>query len=234
MAVVPQNKVDLIQFCEAHVPVWQAAVASIGLVPGQVTALDTLTKAARSKFNTAETARAASKAATLNLDDACDALRANVALLVKTIKLYADNQANPDPVYAAAQIPPPAAPTSNPPPGQPNSFTFTIEPGGLLTLRWKSSNSTSSTGANFVVARRIGNQSPTPAPFAVIGGTSSRVFTDDTIPTGASVVTYIVTPKRNGVVGTPSDMISVQFGVGGGLSVTTAANPYPASYGLAA
>lgn len=232
MAIIPPGKVDLIQFCEAHVPVWSAVGASIGLLPAQITALDTATKAARAKFNAAETARAASKAATLNLDDSCDTLRANVALLVKTIKLYADNQANPDPVYAAAQIPPPAAPTSNPPPGQPNSFTFTIEPGGLLTLRWKSSNSTSSTGANFVVARRVGNQSS--VPFTVIGGTSSRVFTDDTIPAGVSVVTYIVTPKRNGVVGTPSDMISVQFGVGGGLSVTTAANPYPASYGLAA
>ena len=52
--------------------------------------------------------------------------------------------------------------------------------------------------------------------FAAIGGTSAKVFTDDSIPLGTGTVSYIVTPRRSGVTGTPSDIITVQFGVGGG------------------
>lgn len=221
MAVLPPNKIDLIQFCEAHVPIWSAAPTSIGLNAAQCTALDNATKAARLKFNAAETARNASKAATVNYDDSCAILRDVVGLMVKAIKLYADNQANPDPVYAAAQIPAPASPTTNPPPGQPTNFKFEIEPGGLLTFRWKSTNSSGSTGANFSVARRLGPD----GPFSVIGGSSAKVFTDDSIPFGVNSVTYIVTPRRNGQTGAPSDMLTVQFGVGGQtFTVTSARN----------
>lgn len=211
MSVVPQAKIDLIQFCELHVPVWTAAPAAIGLTAGQCTALDNATKAARLKFTQAEAARSASKAATVNYDDACGTLRDTVSLLVKAIKLYADNQANPDPVYAAAQIPAPASPVTNPPPGQPTNFKFEIEPGGLLTFRWKSTNSSGSTGAYFAVARRLGPE----GAFTAVGGSTSKVFTDDSIPFGVNSVTYIVTPRRSGQSGTPSDMITVQFGVGG-------------------
>lgn len=222
MSVVPQAKLEMIQFCEAHVPVWTAAPpTNIGLTAAQCTALDLVTKAARAKFNAAEAARNASKAATVIYDDACDSLRDNVGLLVKAIKLYADNQSNPDPVYAAAQIPPPAAPVANPPPGQPTNFKFELEPGGLLTFRWKSTNSSGSTGAYFAIARRLGPE----GPFVNIGGTSAKVFTDDSIPFGVNSVTYIVTPKRTGVAGTPSDMVSVQFGVGGqSFTVSSTAN----------
>jgi hypothetical protein len=227
MAVVPPSKVGLIEFCEAHAPVWTAVPLVLGLTPGQCTALTTATSLARSRFNAAEAARNASKAATLALDDACESLRDNVSLLVKTIKLFAENQPNPETVYVAAQIPAPAEPTTNPPPGKPDGFTFQIEPGGALTLRWKSTNSSSSTGANFTIARRFGST----GAFSVIGGTSSKVFTDDTIPVGSSVVAYIVTPRRNGQIGQPGDIQTVQFGVGGAtLTVSSSAN----TLGLAA
>lgn len=229
MGVIPPSKADLLTFCEAHVPVWIAAPTSIGLTAAQATSFDAATKLMRNKQIAAETARNASKAATLTYDDATDALRDLVGLLVKTIKLYADNNANPEAVYAAAQIPAPSAPTPNPPPGQPTNFKFELESGGLLTMRWKSENSAASGGAYFSVARRFGGE----GLFTMIGGTSAKVFTDDSIPLGAGSVSYIVTPRRSGVAGTPSDLITVQFGVGGGQSLIVSRAP-SAGYQIAA
>lgn len=234
MGVVPPAKSDFLTFCETRVPVWQAAATSIGLTSAQVGGMDAATKDLREKQLAAEAARNASKAATLTYGDADGTLREMVSVLVRTIKLHADNSANPGAVYAAAQISPPAAPTAMPPPGQPTNFTFELEAGGLLTMRWKSTNSAASTGGSFRVARRFGGE--VGGLFNVIGATSSKVFTDDSIPLGVGSVSYILTPMRNGIAGTASDIVTVQFGVGGlgrgsQMSVTGAPN---AGYQIAA
>lgn len=222
MPVIPSDREGAIVFCEQHVPVWTAAPTLIGLTAAQCTSLDNATKAARLGLNVALAARQTSKTRTSDYYNLTGTMRNLAADLVRAIKNFAELNNNPN-VYTLAQIPPPAAPTTNPPPGQPNSFKVELEATGAVTLRWKSTNSSSSSGSLFTVVRRIGSDPA--APFTNIGGTSSKVFTDDTLPLGTMTATYLVIPSRNGDVGTSSDQLTVQFGVGAGggqqvLSVT--------------
>lgn len=220
MSVIPPNQQAAIQFCESHTPVWTTAPTTIGLTAAQVTALDTLTKAARNAFTAAQNARQASKAATTTLDAAVRSMRLQAADLVRVVKGFAELQVNPAPVYAAAQIPAPAAPTPLPAPGKPNKVGVNLEADGSITLSWESINAGASTGAFFTISRKLPGQ----AAFASIGGApggtreSRRAsFTDATVPASAASagVQYIITGQRGTNAGESSDAVIVQFGVDG-------------------
>ncbi len=222
MPVLPPNDVAFIQFCEYHVPVWQAAPATIGLTAAQVTAFDNFTKASRAAYTAAQNARNASKAATVALKNALSTNRGNAGDLIKVIKAYADSTNNPN-VYATAQIPPPAPPTPEPLPTKPTDVAVSLSGDGTLVVSWKSSNSAPSRGASFAVTRRIGTNASTPYTGIGAGVTTARgrgAFADSTVPVGTTTVSYIITPTRGTQTGEASDPVTVQFGVGGALTVT--------------
>lgn len=212
MPVVPNPINEAISFFENHWPVWTANAANIGLTTTQTTNVKNAAIAARTAFNDAATARAASKAATEALSSKMEGLRYGIgAECIRSIRTYAENTNNPT-VYQLAQIPAPAAPTPLPPPGQPESFKVLLNPDGSIRILWKSTNSTSSQGSWFAVTRKLFGENS----YVGVGGNSKREFTDLTLPAGADGASYIVTPFRNGVVGTASQVLTVQFGVGGG------------------
>lgn len=220
MSVIPPNQQEAIQFCESHTPIWSSTPTAIGLTAAQVTALDTLTKAARTAFTAAQNARQASKAATTTLDAAVRSMRLQAADLVRVVKGYAELQNNPAPIYAAAQIPPPAAPSPLPAPGKPQKVSVNLEADGSITLSWISTNAGASTGAFFNITRKLPGQ----AAFTSIGGApggtreSRRAsFTDSTVPASAASagVQYIITGQRGTTIGEPSDAVIVQFGADG-------------------
>lgn len=214
MGVLPENRTDLIIFCEAHVPVWAANAAAIGLTAAQVTALQNFTTVARTKFNGAQAARQASLAATDDFYNSVRSMRGQAADLVRLIKAKAEADNNPN-VYVLAQIPPPSAPTALPAPGKPTDIQITLNPGGSITLSWESTNSAPSSGAFFLVSRRITSGPAATPAFVGIGGTAIREFTDDTITAGTAGLSYIIQGFRGTRAGTPSDQIAVQFGIGG-------------------
>lgn len=220
MSVLPENRLGQIQFCESHVPVWAAAPATIGLSPALVTELGDATTKARQAFDAAIAAREASKAATVTLNADAAAMRGIAADLIAQIKAFADLQANPSSVYAAAQLPEPLPPQPLPLPGKPNSIIITLQPSGAVTLSWEATNAAASSGAFYNVARKLPGQSA----FASIGGapgttSESRrmAFTDNSIPTSAAAsgAQYIITGQRGTSLGVPSDAIIVQFGLDG-------------------
>lgn len=227
MGILPDSIIQQIEFCESHVPVWASAPASIGLTAAQVTALDTATDGARTSYSKALGARQESKAATISLNTDSAAMRARAADLIRQIKAFAELQANPGAIYAAAQIPPPAAPAPVPVPGKPTDFNVTLEPDGSVTLSWLSTDSSASGGAFFAVSRKLPGQ----AAFIGIGGASGSTaesrratFTDSTVPASAAGAgaQYIVQGFRGTRAGDPSDAVTVQFGTDG-LGLTTAA-----------
>lgn len=214
MSIVPDKIQDAINFFETHWGVWDTHVAQIGMTAAQSTNLKAAMQAARTAFNSAQSARDASKAATQNLHGAMTALRGvdgAGTIALRAIKTYAENTNNPD-VYSIAQIPPPAQPTPQPAPGQPTAFKIFLNANGSITLKWKSEDSTSSSGAWFAVARKLAGQEN----FVNIGGSPKREFLDATLPLGADSATYIVTPYRNTLAGEASAQLTVQFGVGSG------------------
>lgn len=208
MPILPDSRVALVEFCELHVPVWQAAAAAIGLSPAQLTTLDSLTKAARLKYNAQQTAKNAARSATGQFYDGEAALRDNVALLLKVIKTFADTTNNPG-VYDTAQIPAPTPPSPKGPPDQPTEITVMLNMSGAVTFRWKNGNG--GTGAYYTIRRRLAGTSDT---FAIAGTTDRREFTDETLP-GPGPWEYVIQGFRTNQPGPESNHVVLRLGGGG-------------------
>ena len=226
MTILPQTVIEQIEFCEAHWPVWTPAAVSIGLAAPMVAAMKTATETARNSYNLAQAAREASKAATTTLNSNAAIMRGQVADLIRQIKAFAELQANPNTVYAAAQIPAPTPPSPLPVPGVPSNFQTILEPDGSITLSWDAANASASTGTFFTISRKPPGQ----IAFVGVGGapgitTESRraSFTDATVPASAAAAgaQYIVQGFRGTRSGEPSDAVTVQFGLGEGGTFTS-------------
>ncbi len=234
MSILPQSKVEQVQFCESHAPVWAAAPpAAIGLTAAQCTAFSTLTTNAKKAFNDAQAAKQAYRAA-VTAQNAAIGLAISgtggvggAADLIRIIKGFAENSANPGAIYALAQIPEPAIPVPATAPGKPDNILVTLEPSGAVTISWDAANSAASSGGFFNVARKLPGQITFTFLTSVPGSTTQSrrcTFTDFSIPTSAAGtgVQYIMQGRRGLLMGTPSDAVTVQFGVdGGGMTVAT-------------
>lgn len=222
MGVIPDKVVDQVQFCEAHAPVWSSAPpTAIGLTAAQCTAFTSLTTNARKAYNTAQSAKDAYHAAVTMQNDAIAAAisgSGGAADLIRFIKSFAENTASPDSVYGLAQIPPPAAPTPAPAPGQPSNIAVSLESTGAVTLKWKAVNAAPNAGTFFTITRKLAGESS----FTLVGTVGEKTFTDDTLVLGTTGATYIIQGRRGALAGLPSEQIGVQFGVGGGFAVTNA------------
>ncbi|MCC6230715.1 MAG: hypothetical protein IT432_16005 [Phycisphaerales bacterium] len=224
MGTVPDTRLGKIEFYEAHTlsgGPWATNAAAIGVTAASVSALESLTKAARSAFNAAEAARQAAKAATQAYHDAVRAMHSNPGAgqdMIDTINNKARTTNSPG-VYTLAQIPPPATPGTNPPPGTPLDFTVGLLQNGALELKWKCNNPSGTQGTVYEVKRRDG--SGTGGAFGYVGSTGVKTFTDETVVSGTASVTYQVTAIRSTQRGNPGQF-TVSFGVGGpGLTIAS-------------
>jgi hypothetical protein len=219
MGVVPDTRLGKIEFYEAHITPWTTNAAGIGLTPASVTALGTLTAAARTAFNAAEAARQAAKAATQNFYDKVRDMHSGPGAgqdMIQTIRNYAESQNKPN-VYVLAQIPPPADPSTAPPPGTPLDFTVGLLQNGALELKWKCNNPSGTQGTIYEVKRRTGGS----GSFGYVGSSGVKNFTDDTVAAGSPSVTYQITAVRSTQRGNPAQF-TVNFGVGGpGLTIAS-------------
>lgn len=216
MGVVPDNRLGKIEFYESHLPPWTTNAAAIGLTPASVTALGTLTTAARSAYNAHIAALEAARAATANFYDKVRSMHSGPAAgadMIQTIKTYAQTKNDPN-VYVLAQIPAPAVPGTTPPPGTPFDFAVGLLQNGALELRWKCNNPSGTQGTIYEVMRRSGGGGGGGA-FTFAGATGVKVFTDETLPSDAAPVTYQITAVRSTARGNPAQFI-VNFGIGGG------------------
>ena len=228
MGILPKTKVEQLQFCESHWPIWNTNAAAIGVSTSQAGLFKTLTQTARTAYDAAQTAKQAYHAAVTNQNQALKLATDNAADLIRVIKGFAELTTNPNAVYSTAQIPPPATPVPTPAPGKPTNVLVALESSGAITFTWEATNSAASAGAFFNISRKLPGQ----ASFLPLGGTSGSTsesrrmtFTDNSIPTSAAGAgaQYIITGQRGTVLGTPSDAIVVQFGVDGlGATVTGA------------
>lgn len=218
MPIIPDKKVEQLQFCESHWPVWTANAVGIGVSLPQCNTLKTLTQAARTAFDAAQNAKQAYHAAVTAQDAALRQAVTNAADLIRVIKGFAELTGNPDAVYSLAQIPPPASPTPAQPPGKPTSIAVTLEPTGAVTLSWEAANASAGSGGYFTLSRKLPGQ----AGFTILGAAPGATteqrrmsFTDATIPTSAAGqgAQYIIQGQRGALVGDPSDAVTVQFGV---------------------
>lgn len=212
MAVVPSNRLDMVQFFETHNPVWASNAAAIGLSLPQISALAALVNAARTDYDEQQAAIQAKLAATNAFHDSSDALRSYGADLVKVIKAYAESNDNPN-VYNIAQIPAPQPPSPAGPPDQPTDVLASfIYPFGIR-LTWKGSVAQ---GAYFGVFRRL----PGESTYTFVHTTKDKYFDDTALPAGSSSVEYYIAAFRDQYQ-VNSTAIELQFGPDGATSTTT-------------
>ncbi len=220
MGVIPRKQIDQLAFCESHWPVWLAEATNIGTSAGAINSFKGLTIDARAAWDSWESVKATYDAALADRILRLGLAVSNAADLIKAIKGFAAQQALPGEVYILAQIPAPAMPQPVPAPGQPTNIGIGLSSNGSITLKWKSTNASASSGTFFTVERRLLGETN----FSLIGTVGVKQFVDSTITLGTTGCTYIITGKRGTLTGTASEQIGVQFGVGGGggLAVTNA------------
>lgn len=205
MPILPDSKLAQIEFFEAHIAVWTANAAAIGITVPNVTVLSSNTIAARTAYNAAQVARQASKAATTTFNNAHAPMRDLGGDLIAMIKAFAETTNNPA-VYAVAQIPPPAPPQPAPPPAQPTDLAATLDTFGVLTLTWKSVPKGPTSGIFFFVERKVGTGAWTP-----LGGTQDASFIDPVGLTVTNVIQYRVKARRGDESSAWSDQLAVDF-----------------------
>ncbi|MFM9996724.1 MAG: hypothetical protein ACKVU4_13105 [Phycisphaerales bacterium] len=199
MGVVPDTRLQQLEFYEAHVPVWQDNAGAIGLTVGQLTALSTLVTAARTNYNAQQPARNAAKAATQAFYDSIDSAHENGSNLIAIIKTYAASTGNPG-VYTTAEIPPPAAPSPAPPPSTPTGQQALLENNGSITIKWNVTQPAPGAGVYTAVLRQLNGS----GAFVPLGDTGEKQFNDPTVPPGAQRVTYLLQARRSGIGGQSS------------------------------
>ena len=223
MSVIPSKISDQIAFCEAHAPLWASGPGAIGLSAPLCTGFTLLTTNMRKAYDLAQLTKDSYRAAVSAQNNAIDlALNGpgGAADLIRLIKAFAENSANPTAIYNLAHIPEPAVPTPAPAPGKPTNVTITLEPSGAITLKWKSTNAAAGAGTFFSVKRKLAGETL----FSLVSNTGEKTITDATFLQGTLSAAYIIQGHRAALDGPESDQIGVQFGVGagGGLVVSNA------------
>jgi hypothetical protein len=196
MSLVPQSKDGRIEFFEERISPWTTNHAAIGTTAGAVTDLETKTTAARAAYQAQKAAQNTAKAATETLKDAVDAMFTAGSNIIKEIRTQAAKTGNS--VYALAQIPAPALPSRLAPPGTPTDLTVTLNGDGTLILGFGCENPVGSTGTMYQVFRSNNGSN---GDFIYLGGTGEKRFTDETVPAGATSLTYKIQAVRSTAAG---------------------------------
>lgn len=211
MSVVPDSRLDKIQFYENHLGPWGANAEQIGILPATVTGFAARVTAARAAYDAAEAARQSSKVATQAFYLAVREMHSEPGGgqdIIDTIRAFALSKGDPN-VFNLAEIPPPATPGTLPPPGTPTNFTVQLQPTGAILLKWRSENPAGAGGTVYEVLRQSAGGS-----MAYAGATGSREFLDASLPFDGSPVVYRITAIRSTQRGVPAEF-TVKFGVGG-------------------
>jgi hypothetical protein len=111
-------------WCNAHISIFQANAEVIGLTDEQALAFKAATQSAQASDLGQTAAKLALRAATQDANDRFSDLRKSASEMVRSIRTFAQNTDDPT-VYVIAQVPPPADPSTAPPPCPVGSRTST-------------------------------------------------------------------------------------------------------------
>ncbi len=208
MTEIPNTVNGKIEYFEQHIPLWAADPAAIGLTANQIVDISALTGTARISYNSAQTARQASKSATFAQTGDVQSMVGLGSALIATIRAFADANNSQQAVFIAAGIDPinPASPT--PPPVPATNVRASLLNSGEIRLDW---DGTVANGTFYAVSRRLGEAEP----FELIGSVSAKTFIDTTIPAATAEATYTLRTIRDTETSDDSEPITVRLGVGG-------------------
>jgi hypothetical protein len=166
MPVVPEKRLEKVQFYENHIAPFTTNATAIGLTTAQCTELQTKTQAARDLYTDQQAKLQAAKTATEAFYNSVDTLATFGAGLIDAIRSKAKTTGNLD-VFTLAEIPAPPTPTPVGAPGRPSDFEVVLQPDGTLELSWKCSNPTGCNNVIYQVYRKVDST----GAYEYIGGT---------------------------------------------------------------
>ena len=218
MSNVPsQPKVEQIIWFENHIPLWSASPVSFGATAGMVTSVLNATKAARDAYTVAQNAKQATKNAVTGQDEQVRSMLLVGRDLVNVMKAFIANTNNPA-LWAQAGIEPNTAPGTAAAPTAPFELSAEIDSQGDVLVKWKARQPRGVSGVIYSVRRSIDG-----ADFALLDSVGEKVFSDETVPVGAHMVTYAVKAKRGKQSSDWSAALEIRFGHigGGGLAIVS-------------
>ena len=209
----PDRNVQLIEFAELHAQVWDGVTTRIGITSAQSASYKSAADAARQAYTEAQVIRQQAKVATERQNQAISVLRTTNSSLLKIIRGFAQDQADPAAVFQLAQIPAPAGPSPFVAPSTPFELdaTLAITDGGI-GLRWKASQPSNVTGVVYRVERQTGNGTT----WTLVALTGTKNTIDTSVPVGTSRVIYRVIAQRGSLTSNASNPLEIRFGTGPG------------------
>lgn len=205
-------------FAQAHQQVWTDNAAAIGMTAAQTTNFKNAVNGYAALQAEADAAKFALEALNRQTSDAYAAMRRQLGDAVRSIRSFAELQANPNAVYTLAQVQPPQPAGIAPPPAQPVDLTATLQaPSGSIELRWKASNPRGTSGTSYIIRRKL----PTESAFTFLGVSGEKRFVDSTFLAGPDSVQYTVQGQRADSAGPVSQVFTLNFGVPGPGQVRT-------------
>lgn len=193
---LPRNPGTALDWIEARSDRWVEHAGAIGLPEG-------LAQDARAARLAADEAAAQARAATLAWRHAVGRAMDRTRAAIGAIKTHAAVTDDPG-VYALALLSERSRPGEAPPPQTPSNLAWTVRTDGAVELRWDGGGPQ---GTYYVLRRAL----PGERDFAVLGTTTSRAFTDETLPAGAAGTRYAVT-ARHGDASAPGPVAQVRLG----------------------
>jgi len=209
-----------VAFAQVHVGPFTDHAALLGLSPQQLASYTAAVENAKEALAEASAAKQAWNAAASLAASRMRELNRVMTETVTTIDITAANAADPTALYQAALLTPPNTPGVMAAPGVCNGFKAVLNAEGSVTISWKCKNPDNAHGTIYQVRRKL----PHEAEFRQLDLTASKRFTDESIPTGAGRVQYVVQARRGNAVGPASGPFTVQLG-SGDVGVTVATEP---------
>jgi len=190
MSTVPHQRLPRLAFYRAHLEVWSAAAAQLGLSEAELAAFAAELDEAQSLALALRQARQAARSAKEAFLRRYQTVSARGSSLIGAIRAQAAAQG--EQVYVAARLPPPKTPSPLPPPGKPYAPRVDLLPGGALQLRWRCQNPARSAGVVYEIQRCADGGAA-----VYLGTVGRRRFIDTTLPAGTAAALYTVTPLRS-------------------------------------
>lgn len=209
--VPPQPKVDQIIWFENHLGAWLAAPTAYGVTAPMVADVETAVLAARKSYEDAQMAKQAAKNATVAQDQNVRTMLVKGRDLVNVMKSFIENSGNTA-LWAAAGLTPDAERGTAPAPTAPFELRAELDSVGNVIVSWKTSQPRGVSGVIYSVQRSIDG-----GAFALLDSVGEKQFIDETVPTSANSISYIIKAKRGNQSSGWSSALTIRFGrVGGG------------------
>ncbi|MEQ8316693.1 MAG: hypothetical protein RIE77_12540 [Phycisphaerales bacterium] len=210
MSTIPSRPEEAINWVQAHITPWTDNAVLLNLDPATIGELSALASAAANARTAKINAKTAYRNAVATFDDAVASMRSLASGQVSIIRSTAKNAEDPEAIYTAAVVPPPADRTATPAPGTPTMFKHSLSIGGDLTVRFACPNPARVGAVTYRVDRRVGGTGQPFVPFVTL---KDRVLVDSGIPLGTTEVAYRITPQTSTKDGGLAQF-AIQFGAG--------------------